>query len=102
MMLTRTAAEWELLLNEAQVPASRVRTLEEAVADPQVTHRGTLASHSSGLKHRSPPSWPTRTAQRSSPPRRRWVPTPTTSSPQSASTPNNAPNSGPAGDLKTP
>jgi len=50
-MLTRTAAEWEALLNEAQVPASRVRTLEEAIADPQVAHRGTLARHSSGLQH---------------------------------------------------
>jgi crotonobetainyl-CoA:carnitine CoA-transferase CaiB-like acyl-CoA transferase len=51
VMLTRTAAEWEQLLNEAQVPASRVRTLEEAVADPQIAHRGTIASHESGLQH---------------------------------------------------
>jgi crotonobetainyl-CoA:carnitine CoA-transferase CaiB-like acyl-CoA transferase len=51
VMLTRSAAEWEQLLNAAQVPASRVRTLGEAVADPQVAHRGTLASHSNGLKH---------------------------------------------------
>jgi crotonobetainyl-CoA:carnitine CoA-transferase CaiB-like acyl-CoA transferase len=50
-MLTRTAAEWEQLLNEAQVPASRVRTLEEAVVDPQVAHRGALASPASGLRH---------------------------------------------------
>jgi formyl-CoA transferase len=42
VMLTRTADEWERLLNGAQVPASQVRTLAEAVGDPQVAHRGTL------------------------------------------------------------
>jgi len=51
VMLTRTAAEWEALLNEAQVPASRVRTLGEAIADPQVAHRGTLTRHAGGLQH---------------------------------------------------
>ncbi len=51
VMLTRTAAEWEALLNEAQVPASRVRTLEEAVGDPQVAHRDAIASHAGGLQH---------------------------------------------------
>jgi crotonobetainyl-CoA:carnitine CoA-transferase CaiB-like acyl-CoA transferase len=51
VMLTRTAAEWETLLTAAQVPASRVRSLEEAVSDPQVAERGTLVSHASGLRH---------------------------------------------------
>jgi crotonobetainyl-CoA:carnitine CoA-transferase CaiB-like acyl-CoA transferase len=51
VMLTRTAAEWEALLSKAQVPASRVRTLEEAVSDPQVAHRGTLSSHAGGIQH---------------------------------------------------
>jgi crotonobetainyl-CoA:carnitine CoA-transferase CaiB-like acyl-CoA transferase len=51
VMLTRTADEWEQVLTDAQVPASRVRTLNEAIADPQVAHRGTLVSHESGLRH---------------------------------------------------
>ena len=51
VMLTRTADEWEALLTAAQVPASRVRALEEAVADPQVVHRGTVVTHESGLRH---------------------------------------------------
>jgi crotonobetainyl-CoA:carnitine CoA-transferase CaiB-like acyl-CoA transferase len=50
-MLTRTADEWEALLNAAQVPANRVRTLDEALADPQTVHRGTIAQHESGLCH---------------------------------------------------
>jgi crotonobetainyl-CoA:carnitine CoA-transferase CaiB-like acyl-CoA transferase len=51
VMLTRTADEWEALLNAAQVPANRVRTLDEALADPQTVHRGTIAQHESGLCH---------------------------------------------------
>jgi crotonobetainyl-CoA:carnitine CoA-transferase CaiB-like acyl-CoA transferase len=37
------------LLNDAQVPASRVRTLAEAVADPQVAHRRSLNRPAKGL-----------------------------------------------------
>ena len=36
IMLTRTAAEWEVWLQERHVPASRVRTMGEALADPQI------------------------------------------------------------------
>jgi crotonobetainyl-CoA:carnitine CoA-transferase CaiB-like acyl-CoA transferase len=42
IMLTRTAAEWEVYLQERHVPASRVRTMGEAVADPQIASRGVL------------------------------------------------------------
>jgi crotonobetainyl-CoA:carnitine CoA-transferase CaiB-like acyl-CoA transferase len=42
IMLTRTAAEWEEYLQERHVPASRVRTMGEALADPQLASRGLL------------------------------------------------------------
>jgi crotonobetainyl-CoA:carnitine CoA-transferase CaiB-like acyl-CoA transferase len=37
--LTRTATEWEDLLNEASVPAMRVRTIPEALAEPYLESR---------------------------------------------------------------
>jgi crotonobetainyl-CoA:carnitine CoA-transferase CaiB-like acyl-CoA transferase len=49
VMLTRRADEWERLLNDAQVPASRVRTLADAVDDPQVAHRRSLTRPDEGL-----------------------------------------------------
>jgi len=45
IMLTRTAAEWELWLQERHVPASRVRTMREALADPQLASRNILHKH---------------------------------------------------------
>ena len=36
IMLTRTADEWEEFLQARHVPACRVRTMGEAVADPQI------------------------------------------------------------------
>ena len=39
LFLTRTAAEWEDLFQANHVPAARVRTLAEAVGDPQLTTR---------------------------------------------------------------
>src|ERR1700733_14454540 len=36
IMPTRTAAEWEVYLQERHVPAARVRTMGEAGADPQI------------------------------------------------------------------
>ena len=35
-MLTRTADEWEEFLQARHVPAARVRTMGEAIADPQI------------------------------------------------------------------
>ena len=46
-MLTRTAAEWEVYLQERHVPACRVRTMGEALADPQIASRGVLHRHES-------------------------------------------------------
>jgi crotonobetainyl-CoA:carnitine CoA-transferase CaiB-like acyl-CoA transferase len=45
VMLTRTAAEWEEWLQERHVPASRVRTMGEALADPQIASRNILHKH---------------------------------------------------------
>ena len=41
-LLTRTADEWETLLNDAGVPAARIRTPAEILQHPQVTGRGVL------------------------------------------------------------
>jgi crotonobetainyl-CoA:carnitine CoA-transferase CaiB-like acyl-CoA transferase len=45
IMLTRTADEWEEFLQARHVPACRVRTMGEAVADPQVATRGIIHKH---------------------------------------------------------
>ncbi|MGB7258394.1 MAG: CoA transferase [Pseudolabrys sp.] len=45
IMLTRTAAEWEEFLQARHVPAARVRTMGEAVADPQLATRGIIHRH---------------------------------------------------------
>ena len=44
-MLTRTADEWEEFLQARHVPAARVRTMGEALADPQLTSRGIVYRH---------------------------------------------------------
>ena len=43
-MQTRTAPEWEGILNTARVPASQVRTLIEALNHPQIQSRNVLQS----------------------------------------------------------
>jgi crotonobetainyl-CoA:carnitine CoA-transferase CaiB-like acyl-CoA transferase len=45
---TRSAQEWEEFLQANHVPAARVRTMGEAVSDPQVETRGFLHRHMSG------------------------------------------------------
>jgi crotonobetainyl-CoA:carnitine CoA-transferase CaiB-like acyl-CoA transferase len=45
IMRTRTAAEWEEFLQARHVPAARVRTMGEAVADPQIATRGVIHRH---------------------------------------------------------
>jgi crotonobetainyl-CoA:carnitine CoA-transferase CaiB-like acyl-CoA transferase len=44
-MLTRTADEWEEFLQARHVPAARVRTMGEAIADPQLATRGVIHRH---------------------------------------------------------
>jgi crotonobetainyl-CoA:carnitine CoA-transferase CaiB-like acyl-CoA transferase len=45
IMRTRTADEWEEFLQARHVPAARVRTMGEAIADPQVASRGIIHRH---------------------------------------------------------
>ena len=45
IMLGRTADEWEEFLQARHVPAARVRTMGEAVADPQIATRGIIHRH---------------------------------------------------------
>jgi crotonobetainyl-CoA:carnitine CoA-transferase CaiB-like acyl-CoA transferase len=48
IMLTRTADEWEAFLQASHVPAARVRTLPEAMADPQLDGRAVLGEIDDG------------------------------------------------------
>src|SRR5580704_13866955 len=45
IMSTRTADEWEEFLQARHVPAVRVRTMGEAIADPQIATRGIIHRH---------------------------------------------------------
>ncbi len=42
MMMTRTATAWECFLREKGVPAGKVRSMDDALADPQLGYRGLL------------------------------------------------------------
>jgi crotonobetainyl-CoA:carnitine CoA-transferase CaiB-like acyl-CoA transferase len=48
IMRTRTAGEWEEFLQARHVPAARVRTMGEAVADAQLKSRGIIHRHAGG------------------------------------------------------
>ncbi|MBI1291056.1 CoA transferase [bacterium] len=41
--LTRKADEWETILEKAEVPAAKVRTLDQTLAEPQIAARGLLS-----------------------------------------------------------
>jgi crotonobetainyl-CoA:carnitine CoA-transferase CaiB-like acyl-CoA transferase len=58
VIATRTAAEWEEYLQANHVPAARVRTMGEAIADPQIASRGILHRHMSGNGMEGPFSVP--------------------------------------------
>jgi crotonobetainyl-CoA:carnitine CoA-transferase CaiB-like acyl-CoA transferase len=45
ILATRSADEWEEFLQARHVPAARVRTMGEAVADPQMASRGVIHRH---------------------------------------------------------
>ena len=45
ILKTRTADEWEKFLQARHVPAARVRTMGDAVADPQTATRGVIHRH---------------------------------------------------------
>jgi crotonobetainyl-CoA:carnitine CoA-transferase CaiB-like acyl-CoA transferase len=46
---TRTAQDWEEFLQARHVPAARVRTMAEAVADPQLATRGIIHRHNAAV-----------------------------------------------------
>src|SRR5690242_9202525 len=48
IMRTRTADEWEEFLQARHVPAARVRTMAETVADPHLDSRGVIYRHAGG------------------------------------------------------
>jgi crotonobetainyl-CoA:carnitine CoA-transferase CaiB-like acyl-CoA transferase len=48
IMRTRTADEWEEFLQARHVPAARVRSMGEAIADPQQASRGVIHRHERG------------------------------------------------------
>ena len=45
IIATRTADEWEDVLQASRVPAGRIRRMEEALADPQITTRAVVHRH---------------------------------------------------------
>jgi len=45
IMLRRSADKWEEFLQARHVPAARVRTMGEAVSDPQLATRGIIHRH---------------------------------------------------------
>jgi crotonobetainyl-CoA:carnitine CoA-transferase CaiB-like acyl-CoA transferase len=45
ILKTRTADEWEEFFQARHVPAARVRSMGEAVADPQIASRGVIHHH---------------------------------------------------------
>jgi crotonobetainyl-CoA:carnitine CoA-transferase CaiB-like acyl-CoA transferase len=47
LLQARGAQEWEEFLQARHVPAARVRTMAEAVADPQLASRGIIHRHDS-------------------------------------------------------
>jgi crotonobetainyl-CoA:carnitine CoA-transferase CaiB-like acyl-CoA transferase len=47
ILKSRTADEWETFLQARHIPAARVRTMGEAVADPQIGSRGIIHRHAS-------------------------------------------------------
>lgn len=47
IMKTRPAQDWEDMINEAGVPAARVRRVDEALREPQVASRGVLRENES-------------------------------------------------------
>ena len=47
LLMTRTADEWEVWFQARHVPAARVRTMAEAVADPHFKTRGMFHHHAS-------------------------------------------------------
>jgi len=54
----KTADEWERILNDADVPAARVRRLDEALAHEQITSRTVLQSYPGAEREGAPNALP--------------------------------------------
>ena len=50
LLRQKTAAAWETLLNAAGIPAARVRTLDQTLAEAQLQHREVLQQDERGQK----------------------------------------------------
>jgi crotonobetainyl-CoA:carnitine CoA-transferase CaiB-like acyl-CoA transferase len=48
IVATKSAAEWEEFLQARHVPAARVRSMGEALSDPQLKSRGVIHRHAAG------------------------------------------------------
>ena len=57
-MMQKSADEWEEILNEARVPAARVRKIEEALAHEQVKSRAVVQGYGDPVDHGGPASLP--------------------------------------------
>ena len=57
-LLSKPATAWEVILNPARVPASRVRSLEETLAEPQVNSRAVLQEVELPQGRSGPPKYP--------------------------------------------
>ena len=73
---TRPAAEWESILDQAGVPATRPRTIPEILDDPHVRQRGVLQRAGRKRSRGSAGRWTARPSGRTRP-RRGSAPTPT-------------------------
>ena len=58
MLPTKSADEWELILNAAGVPASRIRQLDEAMAHEQVASRTVLQTYPGSDREGAPNALP--------------------------------------------
>ncbi len=55
---SRSADEWEAVLNDARVPAARVRTLDEALAHEQIRYRRVVQQAGRAPADNGPPAFP--------------------------------------------
>ena len=55
---SRTADEWEAILNEARVPAARIRKIQEALASEQLKSRAVIQGYGTPVEHGGPAELP--------------------------------------------
>ncbi len=57
-LMQKSADDWEGILNDARVPAARVRTIDEALAHEQVASRQVIQPYGEAVGHGGPASLP--------------------------------------------